>query len=1027
MTKFNHRTCAKGSDERLNFLADKHYLPQITLNTTMQPVYQSYFDQLANTAFQGDIDTSYSARLTHAVDNSIYQFVPQAVVYPKNQQDIQLMLQLASQEKFAEIHFTAKGGGTGTNGQALNFGVIVDLSRYFNQVIDINPEEGWVIVQSGVVKDALNDMLKPYGLFFSPDTSTSNRATLGGMIATDASGAGSLVYGKTSDHILSLDIVLADGSFLQTKKVQIDRVHQAYQGKQAQQTQQALELCQTHRAEVLRVFPQLNRFLTGYDLKHALDDASDSFDLSRLFAGAEGTLGIVTQAKLNLTPIPQQRVMITVSYASLEAGLQHAPELVAAQATAVEMIDHVVLQLAQQDPIWHQVTDCVATSASQALHCLNMVEFSGQQAHIEACLERFERLLHHSQVPILGFRILKTQEAIQSIYAMRKKAVGLLGNTQGMRKPVAFVEDAAVSPDVLADFILEFRQLLDEAKLTYGMFGHVDAGVLHVRPMLNLQDEQDEKMLHQLSDQVFALTQKYGGVMWGEHGKGVRGQYVEQAFGPSLYQVLREIKTIFDPFNRLNRSKLVTAYDDETIQVLPIDAIKRGHFDKQIPLSIQQDFAPLMRCNGNGLCFDYQKDQVMCPSFKVTADRVHSPKGRATLMREWLRQLAKQGLTQHDLASLSKVPWWQRINISRLNQADDFSHEVKKAMDGCLSCKACSSACPVKVDIPTFKAQFLQGYHQRYRRPIRDYVLGFVESFLPMAAKFPRLTNAIQTHAMTGWIGKKMLGYVDFPPLSCPTLAQRMLHYPSWTQDWQQLTELSPSERQQYVCIVQDPFTSFYEAHVLEALMKLIELMGFKPILLPYHTHGKALYVKGFLDKFSQVVDAHVAFLSRISQLNVPMIGLDPMMVLTYRDEYRRTNPQAKNIHVQIVHEWLAMNLKSLPQLQVETKPYVLLHHCSERSVLPEAKEEWTSILQHIGIHVRTPTTGCCGMAGVYGHEVEHVEASKALYAASWKERIEHTEQPILVTGHSCRSQVKRCSNQITMHPIELMVQRIEF
>ena len=654
-------------------------LKQIKTNSTLEKPYQAFLSELKKSSFSGEIDYRYSTRLTYSVDNSVYQFIPQAIVFPKSQYDLQTLLLLGQKKQYQSITFSARGGGTGTNAQSLNFGVIVDLSKHFTQVIEINREEQWVRVQSGMVKDALNDFLKPLGYFFSPDTSTSNRATIGGMINTDASGAGSLVYGKTSEHILEMTSVLVDGSVLHTKPTPIADIPQAYP-QHRHLAQRVADLSQEHRDEVLRVFPKLNRFMTGYDLKHVLCDALQNLDLSRLLAGSEGTLGFVSEVTLKLTPLPQSRAMVLLFYRNFDDALRHAPDLVKAKATAVETLDSKLLGLAQHDVIWEQVSDFIPSTLDH-VQGLNMVEMTGDADVVEQRTHNLIQNLSSSQV--MAHHVCTSENEVQIIYAMRKKAVGLLGKTKGSKKPVAFVEDTAVPPERLADYILEFRSILDKAQLDYGMFGHVDAGVLHVRPSLDLMETVDEQKLRDISDEICDLTLKYQGVMWGEHGKGVRGEYTEKIFGTQLYPVLREIKGLFDSDNRLNPGKLVIPAQKNDV-LISIDAQKRASFDRQIDASARLIYSQPLACNGNGACFDYRQDSLMCPSYKVTQQRIHSPKGRATVMREWLRLASIQNSLSTQISSDKTSNLWLKLKNQWFDKSHDFSTEVMDAMSGCL-------------------------------------------------------------------------------------------------------------------------------------------------------------------------------------------------------------------------------------------------------------------------------------------------------------------------------------------------------
>ncbi|MEZ9199308.1 FAD-binding and (Fe-S)-binding domain-containing protein [Shewanella sp. 10N.286.54.B9] len=1012
-------------------------LPKLSHQQTLEPVYLSFLSTLEDGQFSGDIDTRYSARLAQATDNSVYQFLPQAVIYPKTADDVQVALTLANQPEFNKVVFSARGGGTGTNGQSLTHGIIVDMSRYMNQVLEVNAAEGWVKVQAGVVKDALNDALRPHGFFFSPDLSTSNRATLGGMINTDASGAGSLVYGKTSDHVLGLTSILFDGSELETKPVtqaELDDVSGITDNELGQQLLTTVaKICKDNREQIDQRFPKLNRFLTGYDLKNVWDEQLQHFDLSRILTGSEGTLAVITEAKLNITPLPTCRMMVNIKYDSFESALRHAPDLVKTKATVVETVDSKVLNLAKEDIIWHSVSSLITDVPGKEIDGLNMVEFAGEQADVEARLSLLETMLteqlEQGEAGLLGYQITSDRNSINTIYAMRKKAVGLLGAAKGTRKPLAFAEDTAVPPEKLADFIIEFRALLDSHELQYGMFGHVDAGVLHVRPALDMCDVEDEKLLKTISDQVADLTLKYGGLMWGEHGKGVRGEYGPAVFGEHLYGLLEEVKGLFDPHNKLNPGKLVAPKNSGPM-LYNVDSVKRGSFDRQIPIKTRDAFPDVMNCNGNGLCFNYSHYSPMCPSFKVTGDRVQSPKGRAGLMREWLRLLEAEGIDVNELARAKPLGWLQRAqNSLKIDKEYDYSHEVMESLKGCLACKACSSQCPVKVDVPKFRAQFFDIYYQRYLRPAKDYLVAGIEDSLPLMASAPKLVNAVSQNSLSKWVIKKSLGYVDSPALSVPTLKQRLEGHASRGYDLAAIKQIPASERHDYVLVVQDPFNTFYEAGTVLHFIKLIEKLGLKPILLPFKPNGKPIHIKGFLDKFARTAKSTADFLNEIAELDMPMVGIDPALVLCYRDEYAEVLGGARgDFHVQLANEWLLDVIEKRPKPETtdsvtDANEFTWFSHCTESTAKPNTAKEWHSIFEHFGAKLNTVSLGCCGMAGTYGHEAENLERSKTLYAMSWEQTLAKLpSSQVLISGYSCRSQVKRFSGFKPKHPIEALL-----
>ncbi|NOI99636.1 FAD-binding oxidoreductase [Vibrio kanaloae] len=1006
-------------------------LPRLQLNADVDPVVVRFLDDLKTVGFTGDIESQYSSRLAVATDNSVYQQLPQAVILPKTTHDVALIGKVGSKSAYERVTFSPRGGGTGTNGQSLTKGVVVDLSRYMNKVLEINENEGWVRVQSGVVKDQLNDAVRPYGYFFSPDLSTSNRATIGGMVNTDASGQGSLKYGKTSDHVLSLQAVFADGSCLESDlsnglPVEGEFAHHALAVTEA--------VCRKKRAQILNKFPPLNRFLTGYDLKNAINEQDDSFDLTRVLCGAEGSLAFITEAKLNLTPIPKARTLVNVKYNTFDSALRNAPFMVEAKALSVETVDSRVLNLAKQDIVWHTVSDLLMDVPNKEMLGINMVEFAGQdeaevEQQVQALTAQLETMVETEEAGVIGFQVCSDLASIGRIYNMRKKAVGLLGAAKGRAKPVAFAEDTCVPPENLADFISEFRVLLDSKELNYGMFGHVDAGVLHVRPALDLCDPMQEALMHEVSDEVVKLVAKYGGLMWGEHGKGFRSEYGPDFFGEELFTELRRVKAAFDPHNKMNPGKICTPLDSDA-ELVKVTDTKRGFYDRQIDVQVRDSFKQAMECNGNGLCFNYDTSSPMCPSMKVTADRRHSPKGRAGLVREWLRQLTEQGVDILDLeqeALKDNTPvktMVERVrNTMNKRHEYDFSHEVHEAMNGCLACKACASQCPIKVDVPSFRSRFLNIYYSRYQRPAKDYLVANIETMLPLMAKAPKVVNAALGQKWIQTATAKTVGYVDAPLMSVPTLKNRLASKELQLFDLQYLEGLSSEQKKQHVLIVQDPFTSFYDAEVIEDFVTLAQKLGKTPVLLPFKPNGKALHIKGFLNRFAREAKSTSDFLSMVADIGIPLVGVDPALVLCYRDEYVEIlGDKRGDFDVLTVHEWLMPSLGEFEARSASEEMWYLFAHCTEKTKMPNAEKEWGTIFKHFGAALTSVPVGCCGMAGTFGHEVDKLQMSKDIYGLSWKPRIQDLpKERCLVTGYSCRSQVKRFEGEKLAHPLQAL------
>ncbi|HHN8377062.1 TPA: D-2-hydroxyglutarate dehydrogenase YdiJ [Morganella morganii] len=1017
-------------------------IPRLTQSPQVSPAVERYIHALNESGFTGDTTTRYGDRLTLATDNSIYQLLPQAIVFPRSTADVILVMRLAAQDEFRSVTFTPRGGGTGTNGQSLNNGVVIDLSRYMNRILEINPEQGWVRAEAGVIKDQLNAYLKPYGYFFAPELSTSNRATLGGMINTDASGQGSLVYGKTSDHVLGLRSVLLNGELLDTAPLPVSEARRCAQEESAagELYRTTLESCETHRQTILESFPKLNRFLTGYDLRHVFSDDMQTFDLTRILTGSEGTLAVITEAKLNIMPIPEVRRLVNVKYDAFDSALRNAPFMVEAQALSVETVDSKVLNLAREDIVWHSVSELITDVPDKTLLGLNIVEFCGDDEalidrQVASLCERLDSLMANNEAGVIGYQVCRELSGIERIYAMRKKAVGLLGNSKGAAKPIPFVEDTCVPPEHLADYITEFRALLDSHQLEYGMFGHVDAGVLHVRPALDMCSPEQEMLMKQISDDIVALTAKYGGLLWGEHGKGFRAQYSEAFFGDTLYRELRRIKGAFDPENRLNPGKICAPLTSDA-PMMQVDAIKRGTYDRTIPVEVRNTFSGAMNCNGNGLCFNFDVKSPMCPSMKVTQSRFHSPKGRAGLVREWLRLLAEQGM---DPALLSQAVPQNRIslrgliekigNTRRASRGEyDFSHEVKESMSGCLACKACSTQCPIKIDVPEFRARFLALYHGRYLRPLRDHLVANVEAGAPLMAKAPKMFNFFLKQPWVQKLSEKTVGMTDLPLLSSPSLKQQLAGNNAVSVTLEMLESMSEEQRRagRYLFIVQDPFTSYFDAKVVADFAALTEKLGFQPVLLPFSPNGKAQHIKGFLARFARTANKTADFLNLVARLGCPMAGVDPALVLCYRDEYKTVLPPEKQqFRVMLVHEFLTEYADLLPvkDISEDTPPWYLFSHCTEATALPDSVKIWQNLFRRFGATLQSVSTGCCGMAGTYGHEMPNLARSKGIYQLSWAQSYQSLpSERCLTTGYSCRSQVKRMEGKVMLHPLQALL-----
>ncbi len=1005
-------------------------IPRLTDTPAAAPLYLEFLAELRARGFEGELAPDYAERTVLATDNSIYQRLPQAAAFPRHTEDLVRIATLAAEPRFRDVTLAPRGGGTGTNGQSLSDGLVVDVSRHMNRILEIDPEARRVRVQAGVVKDQLNTALKPHGLFFAPELSTSNRATIGGMVNTDASGQGSCLYGKTRDHVLELTTVLLDGTpwrsapleapELEAVKARTDRAGEVHRLLDA--------IHRDNAALIAERFPKLNRCLTGYDLAH-LRDARGRFDLNAVLCGAEGTLGLVAEARLKVLPIPACSALVNVRYASFDAALRDARALMAMQAASIETVDSRVLQLARDDIVWHGVAEFFPDDTQGPAQGVNLVEFlADDEAALEAQLGRVTGTLAREGAAHgrRGHTVARGEAAVQRLWGMRKKAVGLLGNLQGDKRPIPFVEDTAVPPEHLADYIAEFRAALDRRGLAYGMFGHVDAGVLHVRPAIDMKDPEQARLIREITDEVVALTRKYKGLLWGEHGKGVRSEYAPEFFGP-LYPALQAIKAAFDPHDQLNPGKIASPPGG---RLLRIDAVPtRGQLDRQIPAAVRAGYDEALHCNGNGACYDFDFDAVMCPSWKATRERRHSPKGRASLMREWLRLLAAQGVDPlAETRRLRATPGWRtlpariRNTLARRRGEPDFTHALKDAMDGCLACKSCAGQCPVKVDVPSFRAKFLELYHGRYLRPAKDWLVAALEPALPWLARAPKLYNA----AIASGIGRAALaraGLVESPTLSGVDLARALAARGVRVATPEALRMLPDAERAKTVVVVQDAFTSYFETALVLDTFELLARLGFSPWLAPFKPNGKPLHVHGFLAAFERTAAANAAMLRALSATGVALLGLDPSMTLTYRAEYAQALGKDEAPDVRLVQEWLASRLAELPALSAGGA-WRLLPHCTERTTATGSLADWARVFRRLGLELEVLASGCCGMAGTYGHETAHRATSARIYALSWAGHVAKPDNAgkLLASGYSCRCQAALIDGVRLPHPVQALL-----
>ncbi len=518
---------------------------------------------------------------------------------------------------------------------------------------------------------------------------------------------------------------------------------------------------------------------------------------------------------------------------------------------------------------------------------------------------------------------------------------------------------------------------------------------------MNLNSEDERRQIREISDAVFDLTRKHGGLLWGEHGKGLRGEYSERVIGALLFKVMQQIKGAFDPLNRMNPGKIAHPDGDLTALIALDGVTMRGEFDEQISEGLTQSFSNMLRCDGNGACFNLDETQAFCPSYKATNDRRLSPKGRAGMLREWARALS----------------------FGDDDKTDKMAEALHEVLDTCLACKACAGAsCSAQVDIPEMKAQFLHWYHRRNRRPRSDIMVANLERLAPWLDKLGRITNLILSTSLIRKLMENLIGLVDIPRIRDRKSVMRALCTMCVpTLQVKQILELPVEDRSNTVVIVQDCFTSYYDSDVLLAQISLIQKLGFHPVLLAYREGGKPLHVRGMLRRFKAVAERQSRDLYCLEQAGFTLVGVDSATTLMYRHEYRETLRSYPEFTVQVLSEWLSGI--DVPKL-ARNKSFTLIQHCTERALIPETSKQWAQVFAKFGFDVDIVKVGCCGMSGPFGHEVKHLDLSRSLYDRSWRKFVnKDVENTLIATGYSCRSQIKRLSEIQALHPAEALLQ----
>ena len=947
---------------------------------------------------EGEVRFDALSRALYSTDASNYQIMPSGVVIPRHRDDIVKTVRACAEHG---VPLVARGGGTALSGQGLCRGLIVDLSKYMHRILEVNTVEKWAWVEPGVVLDELNLALAPDGLHFPPDVATSNRATIGGMIANNSAGAHSLIYGKTIDHVLETEVVLSDGSVAHFGELD-DRAPAAGSDNSslaARCRAVVARLGREHADEIERRYPKTLRRVGGYNLDAFVPGRP--VNLSRMIVGSEGTLGIVTKARLNLVDLPKAKALLVCHFATRAEALAATTAILAHEPAAIEFIDDVILRQTQGSREYAPLRDFVVGDPAALL----AVEFfAGDAAQLPARIERLEADLRARGMGYHYYRAL-APAAQDRVWKLRKAGLGLLMSMKGDAKPVAFVEDAAVPIERLAEYIDRVVRIVESNGTTAAMYAHASVGCLHVRPILNLKTEEGIRQYAAIAEAVSDLALEFGGAFSAEHGDGrVRSPFNEKMYGPVLYQAFREIKQAFDPQGLFNPGVIVDAE--------PMTANLRfgpGYETRDIATTFDfsadggiQRAAEL--CSGVGLCRK-KIEGTMCPSFMATLEEKHSTRGRANALRLAMTgQLGRDGLT---------------------------SPEVLEALDLCLECKACKTECPTSTDVAKLKYEVLhQFYKRRGGAPLRARMFAHIERLMALGSRFAPLS----TWAARSWPARvviEALFGIDrrrrLPPFARETFTRwftrrggRIGYVPN---------EADPARS---VVLFHDTFLTYNDPQIGIAVVRLLESAGWRVFLPDKKCCGRPMISKGLLDEAIANAKHNVERLLPLAERGFRIVGCEPSCILTFRDDYPellrgewRRKAEIVAAAAMTFEEFLAGALESgSVALDLRSGPRrVLLHgHCHQKALVGTRPSR--AILSIIpGCEVEEIDSGCCGMAGSFGFEKEHFEWSQAIGERRLLPAVREAgrDTAIVAAGTSCRQQIADFTARRALHPAELL------
>ena len=963
--------------------------------------------QLINLSSQldGELYTDETSRILYATDASAYREIPLAVAIPKSLNDLKKLISFARENQTSLIPRTA---GTSLAGQVVGKGIVVDVSKNFTKIIEFNKEEAWVRVQAGVIRDELNLFLKPHGLLFGPETSTANRAMIGGMVGNNSCGSNSMIYGSTRDHLLEVKALLSDGTESFFHSLGLDEFHEKCEGTNLESTLykniRSLLSDYNNQIGIRKEFPRksVERRNTGYALDALLETApftagGPEFNFCKLIAGSEGTLAFITEIKLHLIPLPPGITgLLCVHFKSIDEALRANLVALNYKPSASELIDHYILECTK-DNIEQNKNRFFVQGDPGAILVIEFKKNSRQEIENIAAL-----LTEELKTAGLGYHFpLLFGEDTNKIWSLRKAGLGLLGNMPGDSKPVPVVEDTAVDVHDLPAYISDFNKLLSKYGLHSVHYAHAGSGEIHLRPIINLKTEEGNQMFRTIATEIAGLVKKYQGSLSGEHGDGrLRGEFIKQMVGDHNYELFKIVKRSWDPNNIFNPNKIVdTPPMNSMLRYTP--GQKTPAFNTIFRFHNQDVLQHAEQCNGSGDCRKTAlSGGTMCPSFMATKNEKDTTRARANILREFL------------------------TNSNKLNRFDH--HEIYEVMDLCLSCKGCKSECPSNVDVAKLKAEFLQQYHDVHGVPFRSRLIANFNRSQQMASFAPGIYNYLTANKFTGGLIKRISGFAV--ERSMPSLSKQSLL--KWYNKYSKGKNKSTKRKIYLFC---DEFTNYNDTEIGIKAVLLLEKLGYDVVIPAHEESGRAWLSKGLLRDAKKIANKNISLLKGIVNSENPLLGIEPSAILTFRDEYVdladddqlvAARDLSKNVF--LVDEFIAAEIKKGKldkNLFTKESRKIKLHgHCQQKA-LSSVSHTVDMLSLPENYKVENIPSGCCGMAGSFGYEKEHYALSMQIGELVLLPTVRRQSDDVIIAapGTSCRHQIKDGCNRKALHPIEIL------